>query len=300
MSTDTAPGRITWRAKPCGWRDRERVVALGEEFGPAGPLVLDVLEELAKEQREAGWVRTGLRSLARASFLQRGSEGVQAARDILAFAGRVGGLDDLTIADDDDMTVVCRVSGFAADQGKGYEAVRKGWQRPGTDRESPGHSPEDRDNAPTCPENGDAVPVCPPTGQDRTVNSTVEPARLDDARDRIQGEQVQQVFDAWVEATGKTSRTVLDEKRRRRIRNALKTYPLADVLAAVGGWQHSPHHRGENDSGTVYNDLDLLLRDGAHIERFRDLTLNAGPGAKTETPQERAARFNARYGDDAA
>ena len=34
---------------------------------------------------------------------------------------------------------------------------------------------------------------------------------------------------------------------------------------------HSPHHRGENNTGQVWNDLELLLRDNSKIERFRDL-----------------------------
>ena len=81
----------------------------------------------------------------------------------------------------------------------------------------------------------------------------------------------QKVFDAWIEATGKTGATKYDHKRRRLITNALKQYPLDDVLDAVQGWRNSPHHRGENDRGTTYNDLELLLRDAAHIEKFRDL-----------------------------
>lgn len=78
------------------------------------------------------------------------------------------------------------------------------------------------------------------------------------------------VFDAWRESTGK-SKARLDAKRRRTIEKALKSYPLADVIDAVRGWRHSPHHRGENERQTVYNSLDLLLRDAERIEQFRDL-----------------------------
>jgi hypothetical protein len=84
---------------------------------------------------------------------------------------------------------------------------------------------------------------------------------------------VEAVLRAWIEASGRTDRTQLDAKRERWITRALKKFPLEDVLAAVKGWRHSPHHRGENDSGTVYNDLELLLRDAAHIEKFRDYEL---------------------------
>jgi hypothetical protein len=85
-----------------------------------------------------------------------------------------------------------------------------------------------------------------------------------------------EVFQAWKTSTGRGERTVLGAKRHRVIEQALKIYPASDVLLAVDGWRHSPHHRGENDRGVKYNDLELLLRDEKHIEMFRDLAL-AGP-----------------------
>jgi hypothetical protein len=86
------------------------------------------------------------------------------------------------------------------------------------------------------------------------------------------------VFDRWVEATGKTSRTKLDGKRRGLIERALKLYDLEEVLAAVTNWEHSPWHTGKNPQGKTYNDLGLLLRDADHIEKFRDMT--PGPGSQ--------------------
>jgi len=83
-------------------------------------------------------------------------------------------------------------------------------------------------------------------------------------------EPIEVVFAAWKSSTGRNDRTILDPKRRRLIVSALASYPLVDVLDAVRGWEHSPHHRGENDAGRPYNDLGLLLRDAEHIEQFRD------------------------------
>lgn len=96
---------------------------------------------------------------------------------------------------------------------------------------------------------------------------------------------VEQVFGVWVKSTGKhPTRTVLDPKRRRLIVNALKRYPLDDTLDAVTGWEHSAHHRGENDTGTAYNDLGLLLRDPEHIEKFRDLRRGPPEVKRNGTP----------------
>lgn len=80
---------------------------------------------------------------------------------------------------------------------------------------------------------------------------------------------VEQVWAAWLTSTGRRAR--LDEKRRRLIRQRLRVFPVAELVAAVRGWRHDPFSRGENDRHRAYNDLELLLRDAAHIERFRDL-----------------------------
>jgi hypothetical protein len=81
---------------------------------------------------------------------------------------------------------------------------------------------------------------------------------------------VEQVFHAWQEATG-SKRAVLDTNRRRLIAKQLKAYPVEDLVDAVRGWRRSPHHRGENRTHTIYNRLELLLRDADHVEQFRDL-----------------------------
>jgi hypothetical protein len=112
-------------------------------------------------------------------------------------------------------------------------------------------------------------PLTPTPAPTQKINPIVEQARPADP--------ITDVFGAWKDSTGK-ARAQLDDKRRRKIKAALRSYPITDVLDAVRGWQHSPHHRGENEQGTVYNELTLLLRDAEHIERFRDLW-RAGPNA---------------------
>jgi hypothetical protein len=117
----------------------------------------------------------------------------------------------------------------------------------------------------------------------------------------------ERVFQAWVDSRGSGGRApVLDRERRALIERWLKVYPVEDLEAAVRGWRHSPHHRGENESGKKYNSLKLCLRDPDRIEEFRDLELSpelrprsskAAPGmaqaerraAAIRAKQERAA-----------
>jgi len=77
------------------------------------------------------------------------------------------------------------------------------------------------------------------------------------------------VFDAWRESASPNAK--LDDKRRKAIQDGLKLYPAGDLVDAVRGWRHDPFSRGENDRQRKYNELTLLLRDAAHIEKFRDL-----------------------------
>lgn len=111
-------GRTTWWAKDAAWHRRELVVELGEEFGPAGPNVLDVLSAWAQEQRAGGLVRGGFRTLAREAFVT-----VSDAESIVSRSVAIGALDDLA-RDDDGRRFTCRVSGWRADADRGRAAIR--------------------------------------------------------------------------------------------------------------------------------------------------------------------------------
>lgn len=147
-------------------------------------------------------------------------------------------------------------------------------------KNTPGPSPDNDGTPIERSKNGDATdqrqrtdtepekepPPSPPSDEAGTslVPASVSAAPTG-AEDRI--------FDAWRESTDHP-RALFDAKRRKLIRSRLQEYPEEDLLDAVRGWRHSPHHRGENDRHTTYNDLGLLLRDAANVEKFRDLEQN--------------------------
>jgi hypothetical protein len=171
------------------------------------------------------------------------------------------------------------------------EAARVRWAKTQeADRNANGNAKRIANRIAECNAVSDATPMLPP--------AQPSPAPSHKATASSDQSDVKQVFDAWIEATGRTGATVLSDKRRRLIRTALAAYSLADVLDAVRGWRKSPHHRGENPHGTIYNNLELLLRDAEHIERFRDLQRegngNGGPPKLADLHAAQAAHNQRR------
>ena len=83
--------------------------------------------------------------------------------------------------------------------------------------------------------------------------------------------EVREVFDYWrAEMRAGSERVLLTPRRREKIRSRLRDgYSVADLRTAVDGCKRSPHHMGENPQGTKYDDLELILRNGDNVERFR-------------------------------
>lgn len=76
---------------------------------------------------------------------------------------------------------------------------------------------------------------------------------------------VERIFAHWQSEFGH-QRSALDPKRRRVIEVALKSYDEATLRASITGYKSSPHHMGQNERHTVYDDIGLFLRDATHID----------------------------------
>lgn len=75
----------------------------------------------------------------------------------------------------------------------------------------------------------------------------------------------QRVFDHW--ATQHSHRRAkFDVKRRKVIRERLKDYSESDLCQSITGYLNSPHHMGQNDQNTKFDDLELFLRDAKHVD----------------------------------
>ena len=81
-------------------------------------------------------------------------------------------------------------------------------------------------------------------------------------------EEVKKVFDHWRQ-TMNHPRAVLDDDRKKNIRNALKWgYSVEDLKQAISGCAITPHNIGQNDRGQRYDGLHIILRKADQIDRF--------------------------------
>jgi hypothetical protein len=99
----------------------------------------------------------------------------------------------------------------------------------------------------------------------------------------------ERVFCEWQTATNHPN-AKLTEDRKRVIERARKWgYDEADMIDACRGILLSPHHRGENDRHTVYDDITTVLKSGKNVETFRDLYRGCGPRAPNIVPKSLGA-----------
>lgn len=107
---------------------------------------------------------------------------------------------------------------------------------------------------------------------------------------------VASVFDHWRERMGHT-KAKLDEKRKKLIRSALKTgYTKDDLIEAIDGCAKSPFHMGNNDRGSVFDGLDLILRSASKIDSFIKLNRTTVAGGDYANHNRPAREDNSAAG----
>lgn len=92
---------------------------------------------------------------------------------------------------------------------------------------------------------------------------------------QINQEIVDRVWEQYVSTfwTGRGLRPRLSPERQQLIARAIKWYDEDTVLKAIRGCSLSDWHMGRNPSGKKYTNIELILRDSAHIERFYEMTV---------------------------
>lgn len=96
---------------------------------------------------------------------------------------------------------------------------------------------------------------------------------------------VLEVFEYWKHTMGK-KRAQLDIKRERDLRWAIAVYNVEGCKDAIAGCALSDFHMGKNKQKTAYNDISVIFRDAAHVEKFQELYDAGNKSAKSNWANE--------------
>jgi len=125
-------------------------------------------------------------------------------------------------------------------------------------------------------------------GRTSPINQPIEPAQLtspgtlpekpsgDSSESRSDGssvepkitEQVKEVFTYWQNTLGHPTAKLTDERKRKIEARLREKYTVEQIKQAIDGCAASPFHRGENDKGQVFDDVELICRTGSKLEGF--------------------------------
>ena len=91
------------------------------------------------------------------------------------------------------------------------------------------------------------------------------PAKADDS--------VNEIFNHWKAVMQKSDASRLTKERLAKVNARLKDgYTVDQIKMAIDGCSMTPHNMGQNDIGKRYDDLELICRTGANLERFANNT----------------------------
>lgn len=112
--------------------------------------------------------------------------------------------------------------------------------------------------------------IQPLTESEQNASNTLAGCKQDacsetEERQRRGEAEVSAVMDHWKQTHGHP-KAQLDTKRHKLIKDALKSYSADDLKKSISGYKNSPQHMGQNEHKTVYDSIELFLRDAKHID----------------------------------
>jgi len=128
----------------------------------------------------------------------------------------------------------------------------------------------------------ETVPISPDGGA--VIKRSRGESRLKQQQRRkavgVSDAEIVTVYEYWVSVMrpGKKRVPSLDEKRRLKVASAIADYGVEDCLKAIDGCAVSDFHMGRNRQKKRYDDLELILRDQDHVERFLGFTTGSDDG----------------------
>lgn len=87
--------------------------------------------------------------------------------------------------------------------------------------------------------------------------------------------QILQVFRHWQNVHKKHQHRLTPTRKKLIYQRLLDGYTVENLVMAIDGCKISPYHQGQNDRNTIYDDLELILRNGDKLEKFMSYAENA-------------------------
>jgi SOS response regulatory protein OraA/RecX len=236
-------GRTVWWAKDSAWWRRELIVELGEEFGAAGPAVIDWLACEAKAQNDSGCVKAGRKTVARGCFVE-----VATVSNVLSRSVTLGLLEDFK---EDGSRFTCRISGWLADNERASAAARQSRKRALSDGLSrsvtDGHEKSHK--------------------QDRTeVKSSLRSDIVEQPLDQPDNSQVEELFEYWRSRCHHPNAKLTKERKAKVQARLREGYTAEQIRHGIDGAAANPP--ADANSGVVFDDLVSVCRNGSQLERY--------------------------------
>lgn len=81
--------------------------------------------------------------------------------------------------------------------------------------------------------------------------------------------QMDDIFNFWCATMKKGAGTKFTDDRKKAVKRTLKDgYTVNDIKQAITNCRNNPFNMGQNDSGTVYNDLELICRNDKKFRHY--------------------------------
>ena len=100
-----------------------------------------------------------------------------------------------------------------------------------------------------------------------------------------------EIYNYWLQRMQKGRGTKYSLNRKKKVLARLKDgYSFEFILKAIDGCASSAFHMGDNEHGTIYDDLELICRSGEKLEQFA-ANLNSRRGLFENVGQTKTQRI---------
>jgi uncharacterized protein YdaU (DUF1376 family) len=106
------------------------------------------------------------------------------------------------------------------------------------------------------------------------------------------------IFDHWQKKLNHP-KSKFDTKRQKAVNARLSDgYTVEDLLLAIDGCSQDSWSMGKNDSGQIYDDLELICRDSAHVDKFMRIAREPSKNKSKQDANDEAYQILFGHDDD--